>query len=64
MLKRITINFTRTSNQKPCTNSLGETQHIKCPHHISLVKSQSRISTTKLVHIIITNQLSNKHHIP
>lgn len=36
MLKRITINFTCASQQKPCTNSLRQTQHIQSSHDICL----------------------------
>jgi hypothetical protein len=39
MLKGITINFTCASQQKPCTNSLCQTQHIQSSHDICLVQS-------------------------
>jgi hypothetical protein len=44
MLKWVSVNLTRTREQKPRSNSLGQTQHIQGTHHISLVIMESRTS--------------------
>lgn len=37
MLKRVSIHLTSASKEKPCTDSLSKSQHIKGTHHIGLV---------------------------
>lgn len=45
MLKWVAINLTRTCEQKSCSNSLRQTQHIQGTHHISLVIAVKDLKT-------------------